>query len=401
MTNGRRRGHGVSANSGAPLLSSTGGRCTTRRQVLRGGVGLLGALTLAACGRGGGGGDDATPQASVVTTVHGYGDPERWKDRDLVVTSWGGEYQRAQERAIFEPFQRLTGATIRREFTDIQQLREQVEDDSTAWDVCDVLQEDVLSLANLGVIAPIDSLTIDLGDLVQGAVQDFAVASSYSATVMAARTDAWENGAVPQSWAEFWDAGRFPGLRGLQRRAEGTLEFALLSDGVAVHELYPLDVERALARIDALWESVGLWWEQGAQPAQLLNADAIALTSVWNSRVERGVADDAPVTTIWHGAAIDGDAWVMPRGARNADVALDFIKFATRPEVCAAFCASIPFGPVNRNAFDFLPEERGRELPTWPENLEHGFLVDHAWWFKHRERVQAEFDAWYADHPSP
>ncbi len=401
MTNGRTPARRHSAESLAQVLTGMRDRRTTRRQVLRGGVGVIGALTLAACGAGRGDADDASPQASAVTAVHGYNDPQRWKDRDLVVTSWGGEYQRAQERAIFEPFQRLTGATIRREFTDTQQLREQVEDDSSEWDVCDVLQEDVLSLANLGVITPIDSLTIDLGDLVQGAVQDFAVASSYSATVMAARTDAWENGAVPQTWAEFWDAGRFPGLRGLQRRAEGTLEFALLSDGVATTDLYPLDVDRALARIDELWASVGLWWEQGAQPAQLLNASAIALTSVWNSRVERGVADDAPVTTIWNGAAIDGDAWVIPRGARNADVALDFIKFATRPEVCAAFCASIPFGPVNRNAFDFLSDERGPELPTWPQNLERGFLVDHAWWFKHRERVQAEFDIWYADHPEP
>jgi putative spermidine/putrescine transport system substrate-binding protein len=78
---------------------------------------------------------------------------------------------------------------------------------------------------------------------------------------------------------------------------------------------------------------------------------------------------------------------------------MDFINFATRPEVCAAFASLVPFGPVHGGAFDLLPEEVARRLPSFPQNLEQQFALDYDWWFNNREQVEAQFDEWFADHP--
>ena len=58
--------------------------------------------------------------------------------------------------------------------------------------------------------------------------------------------------AVPASWADFWDVKRFSGPRGLRNNPRGTLEIALLADGISAEKLYPLNLDRAFAKLDEL-----------------------------------------------------------------------------------------------------------------------------------------------------
>jgi putative spermidine/putrescine transport system substrate-binding protein len=340
-----------------------------------------------------------SPTAVVVPSVAGYEDPARWEGRTLTVSSWGGEYQDAQEQAIFEPFQRLTGAKIETEMTDTSVLRRQVETDEVRWDVSDILMEDVLTLANLGTIEELDYNVIDTGGIDPNIRFDHGIGSAYYSTVLSYVTTRWPNLPAPSGWADFWNVDQYPGERGLHQQAQTTLEFALLADNVPINELYPLDVARAFASLERIRPSVTLWWEQGAQPAQILNSGDIAMVAAWNSRVERVRQQGAPVDIQWRGGALQGDAWVIPKGSKSRDVAMDFINFATRPEVCAAFASLVPFGPVNRGAFDLLPDEIARLMPSYPANMEQQFTIDFEWWFKHQEQVVARFEAWIAEHP--
>ncbi|HYI15005.1 MAG TPA: PotD/PotF family extracellular solute-binding protein, partial [Thermomicrobiales bacterium] len=123
------------------------------------------------------------------------------------------------------------------------------------------------------------------------------------------------------------------------------------------------------------------------------------MVSAWHSRIYRLHEENSAVAIQWNGGAISGDSWVIPKGAPNRDVAMDFINFATRPEVCAAFSTLVPFGPVNTNTFDLLPAEIVDRLPTAPQHRDVQFMTDFEWWFQHREAVDAEFEDWLAEHP--
>jgi putative spermidine/putrescine transport system substrate-binding protein len=374
----------------------------SRRRFLQLATLAAGGALLSAC-RGEEGADPTpvptpTPAEDVlVAEVEGYDDPSVWQGRTLTVTSWGGEYQAAQERAIFEPFQRLTGAVIETAQSDIPALRRQVTAGEIRWDVCDVLLDDVLPLANVGAVEPLDYNVIQSLGIYPDVRLDHGVGSSYFSTVLAYRTDRWPEAAPPAGWQDFWNQETYPGTRGLHRDPQSTLEFALLSDGVELDDLYPLDVERALARLESIVPNMVLWWEQGAQPTQMMSTGDLDMVGAWNSRVDRIRQDGALVEIQWNGGALSGDAWVIPRDAPNRDVAMDFINFATRPEVMAAFATLVPFGPVNRFAFDLLTTEAAARLPSYPGHKQQQFTVNFEWWFRHREAVQERFNDWYTE----
>ncbi|MEX1158101.1 MAG: ABC transporter substrate-binding protein [Thermomicrobiales bacterium] len=363
-----------------------------------------GGIWLPGCGDGSNGNQPAATATAtsasddaLVLAVPGYDDPTVWAGRTLTVTSWGGEYEDAQQRAIFEPFERLTGARIEVGTTDIAQLRAMVEDEETEWDVSDVLNEDVLPLANLGVLETLDFNVIDHDGILDNARTDHSVGSSFYSTLLAYRTDRWPDLPPPGSWRDFWDVERYPGTRGLHRKAQGTLEFSLLADGVALNELYPLDLPRAFASLDRIRPALTLWWEQGAQPVQMVTSGDLDMVSVWHSRILGFEDEEAAVAVQWDGGALSGDSWVIPGGAPNLDVAMDFINFASRPEVCAAFSSLVPFGPANGNTFELLPDEIVAQLPTAPQHRDLQFTIDYEWWFQRREAVEAEFEEWFAE----
>ena len=82
---------------------------------------------------------------------------------------------------------------------------------------------------------------------------------------------AWDRGKFQgtPSWQDFWDIARVPGKRGLQRSPRGTLEIALLADGVAPGDVYRAlrgddGVQRAFRRLDQLLPYI-VWWAPGAR----------------------------------------------------------------------------------------------------------------------------------------
>ena len=74
----------------------------------------------------------------------------------------------------------------------------------------------------------------------------------------------------PKTWADLFDAEKFPGKRTFYKwSAPGVIEAALLADGVAPDKLYPLDLDRAFKKLDTIKDDI-IWWIGGAQSQQLL-----------------------------------------------------------------------------------------------------------------------------------
>lgn len=335
-----------------------------------------------------------TPTLSELV-VPGYDDPNRWKGRTIVVTSWGGALQDALRQAIYEPFARLTGCQILEDTTDEAKLRTMVESGTVQWDVVDVGTEAVIPMGRLNLLEPLDYSKIETQDIFPELILEHGVGYFYYSTCLAFRTDKFPN-KLPESWADYWDIQGFPGPRAFQKYPQwGPIEAALLADGVPLNELYPLDLDRAFRSLDRIKPHIIVWWEAGAQPAQLLTDGEVFLTDAWIARIQvliEGGATNLGYT--WNQGRLSSDSLVIARGSKNVDVAHDFINFALRPEIQERFALLYPDGPANKRAFERLPAERLAVLPSAPQNKALQVYPDYQWWADHLEEVVERFNQW-------
>src|SRR5699024_5389925 len=128
----------------------------------------------------------------------------------------------------------------------------------------------------------------------------------------------------PEGWKDFFDTGSFPGKRtAYQWPSAGVFEMALLADGVEADDLYPIDFDRAFAKLDEI-KSEMQWWDTGAQSQQLLASGEVSMGHVWDGRIYPIVQDGANVAIDWHQNIKTGDVLVIPKGSKNKEAAMEF-----------------------------------------------------------------------------
>lgn len=367
----------------------------------------MGALGLAGCG-----GDSQSPreilatptpeptqappaptQPPISSPVAGYQDPARWAGRTLTVATAGvGEYLDALTAAFFDAFQHDTGAIVRHDQfgrDGTANLISQVETGEILWDVMLVPMNEVLTLSEQGYLAAIDYNVVDNSALYPQLTLQHGVGAEIYSTTMVYSVSLKEG---PEDWAAFWDLSRFDGTRALRRSPVGTLEFALLADGVTIDKLYPLDTERAFASLGRIRDAT-LFYEDSKQPVELVRTGQVGLASSWTVRTT--LPDVASlVQPVWNQGMISADAWVTPRGAANTDLAMSFINYATRAVPTANFSRLQPFGPVNQNALDLLLPEVAATLPNYVEHFGLQFFENWSYWRDHRDVLTAQFEDW-------
>jgi putative spermidine/putrescine transport system substrate-binding protein len=345
--------------------------------------------------------EELTPtptQPPIASAVAGYGDPARWNGRTLTVAAWGGDYQDAQDDAFFKPFSAATGASIQQKVADIGSLRDQVDSEDVAWDVLTVPMEQMVRLARDNILTPMNYDVVDRTPLYPDIALEYGVGVAYFSATMIYGAGSSN---VPQDWTSFWDVGlatpdadiAVENLRCLRRHPIGTLEFALLADGVPIEALYPLDVDRAFASLDKVRDNVLVWWQESKEPAELIAAQAVAMASSWNVRIPQlDLTDEVRIN--WYEGMLSADAWIVPRGAQNTDVAFDFINYATRAVPQANFALLVPYGPVNIDAFPLIRDDRVAMLPSAPGNKPLQFVENWSYWAENEDRLTARFEAW-------
>jgi len=316
----------------------------------------------------------------------------------LVVCSFGGTFQEAQRKAFFEPFQNETGITIK-EATysgEASIIEAMVKSGKVEWDVVDVEHAVLLLGKSKGLYEPIDYTVVDSSALFPEAVDQHGVGADFYSTLIAYNEQNYPDPAKrPKGWSHFWDTKKYPGPRSLRNNPYTTLEFALLADGVQPDKLYPLDVDRAFASLDKLKKNVTVWWTQGQQPPQLLSDKEVVLSSAWSGRIWNARKQkQLPLSMVWQGGLLEPEWWVIPKGAKNKDLAMKFIEFASRAENQAKMAEYFGVGPTNKNSFAHLDKNLVAELPTYPENKAKQVSINGEWWAKNQDKVTERWNKW-------
>lgn len=315
--------------------------------------------------------------------------------QEMVFTSWGGTTQDAQTQAWATPFTKATGiAVVQDGPTDYGKLKAMVEAGRVTWDVVDVEYDYALQACGQGLLEPLDFSVIDREDLDPRFVSDCAVGSFYFSFVLGYNPASFPD-AQPASLADLFDTERFPGKRTFyQWAAPGVIEAALLADGVAPEDLYPLDLDRAFAKLDTIKDDI-IWWSGGAQSQQLLASGEAPIGLFWNGRLAAIQADGLDVGIVWEQNITAADALVVPRGAPNREAAMRFIAHATSPEAQAEFAALTGYAPINLRAPDLMDPAIRATLPDMQTAMQ--INADLTYWGEHRDEIAARWYAWQAE----
>lgn len=338
--------------------------------------------------------------------------------KQVTVVSWGGAYTKSQVEAYHKPFIEGTGAKIISEDYNggLAEIKAQVEAGNVTWDIVDVELSDAVRACDEGLAEEIDpSILADAPDGTS-AIDDFiagtldvpcAVPTIVWSTVFAYDSEKMADG--PKTISDFFDLDAFPGKRGLRKNPKANLEMALMADGVSPDEVYDVlstdeGVDRAFAKLDTIKDDV-VWWEAGAQPPQLLADGEVAMTTAYNGRIFNAVAaEDKPFEIVWDGQVWDLDLWIIPKGAKNKEAAMDFLAFSTSTQPLADQASWISYGPARKSSsplvasYNSKPElKMGPQMPTAPENFKKALQNDFEFWADNADELNERFNSWLSN----
>ncbi len=311
---------------------------------------------------------------------------------DMVFTSWGGTTQDAQNETWGTPFTEATGVNVLLDGpTDYGKLQAMVEAGQVVWDVVDVEYDFAVQAAKAGLLEPIDFSIVDRAAIDPRFVNDHAVVSFPFSFVLAYNTTAFD-GNKPENWADLFDTAKFPGKRAFYKwSSPGALEIALLADGVAPKDLYPLDLDLAFAKLDTIKKDI-VWWGGGAQSQQLIASGETPMGMFWDLRLFPLQASGQPVSIVWTGSLASADMLVVPKGAPNKDAAMKFLATAASAKGQAEFMAKITSEVVEGI------EGTGGTVQPVPTDLEATRVsLDLEYWGNNREKIAERWYAWQAE----
>lgn len=318
------------------------------------------------------------------------------QDKSVTIASWGGSYQEAQSKALFEPAAANTGVEVKQEtYGGMSDVRLQVSSGQVTLDIVASGSGSAARAAAEGLLEKLDFDVIDVSTFYPSLYTDYCLGGDVFSTVYAWNTETFgDNG--PQSWADFWDVEKFPGTRAYRGAVAGALEPALMADGVAPEDVYSVldsedGIERAIDKIRELKSDIAVFWTSGAQQAQLMKDGEVDMTTGWNGRFDNAAKDGAMVKYSFNQALLDYDCFAIPKGAPNRDTAMEFLNEISKPEYQDDLPKYITYGPTNKAAYDTgeITAAVAAGLPSSPENAALQLPVSLDWYAKW-ETIAAE-----------
>jgi len=331
---------------------------------------------------------------------------------EITFTSWTGPYMRSQMLGFVRPYEEANGTRVHVEHYagGIAEIRDQVESANVVWDVVDLTQADSLRACDEGLLENLDGIQLPDGadgtgfrdDFVDGALNDCGVGVIVWATAFGYSKDAYGDN-PPSTISDFFDTQTYPGRRAIRDDPTVVMEWALIADGVAPEDVYglletPEGVERALETMEAIKPGLQLW-ENGREPVRLLNSGEVAMTSIWaTTGAVASREEGADFSIVWHGRVIELDLFGIPKGSRNREAAIDFIRFASSSQSLANMVGYLPNGPTRRSSLALVSDEVLAQLPNNPAfDDEITIRSDAEWWSRNHAALEEAFDAWLAE----
>ena len=310
---------------------------------------------------------------------------------EIVAVNWGGDALKYMKTAWGDPYVKDTGINVVWDGTgpSAGKIKAMVESKHVTWDVCDSGSGSTLVMGKNGYLDEFDYGIVDKGKLLKPQFAYKWGMANYLFSYVIAWDSAKFGDKKPKSWADFWNLKEFPGKRTMRKDIQGSLEAALMADGVPFDKIYPIDVDRAFKKLKEIKDQT-IFWAAGAESQQLLRDGEVTMGSLWNTRVNALVKDtNERITWIWEQGILCDGCWVVPKGNPAGKDVYKFIASTQIPERQVMLFDLFGNGPANPAAIPLVPADKKRFDPG--SNAEVQLAIQAAWYGENQDRVNNDF----------
>lgn len=378
---------------------------TARSRVLSGVIALLASCLLVACGdsKSDSQGTADAPQTASETTQDPAIPPEIFEGMEggtlSIYSTTGGKVATAKEKTIYKTFEENSGMSVREDFTnaDTTKFFAAMEAGQAPWDLVELANPADWSRAEeKGYLAKLDPAVVPLDELEPGNSNEYGFRFERFGFVLAWNTDKWpESGNPPDNMTDLYNTAEFPGKRCMFNYPQygATLESALLADGVSKEDLYPLDVDRALKKLDTIKKDI-VWWSSGDQAQRLFETGECDIGVIWSGRVyDAAVKNGKPLAATWNNALYTDTVYAIPKSAPHPKAAQAYLAtWLLDRQGQRDFVKEIPYPtPIKGLTYD---AEISKWMPVG-KNLEAAIQEDDTGYYpEHIEELTKTFTKW-------
>lgn len=321
----------------------------------------------------------------------------------VVIATAGGTFQEALGNAFYGGFTEQTGIPVTPVTINPSEQWAKVKADSESgnvqWDIVNVgpdslvLQQEFL--ADLGpTCEEIPNMAVNAGS---GVCQQHGFLYILGGYIGAYDTSLFPEGG-PTDAAGFFDTETYPGPRCLaSNEPVYNMILALAADGVTQEELWPLDIDRALAKLDTLKPSIATWWESGDQAMQNWRNGECAMSAFFAGRVKALQNEGAPVLQIWKGFPRDISGFGILKDAPHPNAARAFVNYFfsdAAAQGAADFAVATNYDPANIKANELMPPVDDSTRATNPDNWNAMMSLDVSALQQQQAEIEERWQAW-------
>ena len=345
----------------------------TRRGLLkRGGIGASALLlpgVLAACGSSSSSSSGAASSNAAASTESPALTKvlDNIKSKQVIVATYGGDTEAARKKVFWDPFTARTKVQVIE--ADAGALGDQMQQGliPTKWDAFHGSTDEAYAALLTGKkkIPRLPSLAWE--NLIEKRFEPYMWQSFFIGYVPATLPGNF-TGTQPTTWADFFDTKKFPGKRAWpgEPYTSGTRQAALLADGVAPDKVYPMDIERADAKIKSIFSDF-LFYQQFPQAQSFLTSHAVSMSfgpnGLFHELQTKGVSVDIILTAT---PILEANGMNIMPDPPNLDAVTALACFCNQPELQAQFAAMTNYGPPTKEAFSKLTKTQIAALPNAP-----------------------------------
>jgi len=312
--------------------------------------------------------------------------------KEVVFSMWGGDAEAVYAEAWGKPFEEASGIPVYLDGSGPTRgkIRAMVEAGNVTWDVCDSGLGTQTTLGRDGFLEPIDYSIVDKDKVLPGLAYEWGVTGYVYSSVLTWNDERFGDD-PPKDWADFWNVEKYPGKRVVWKYMVGVLEAALMADGVAPEDVYPMDLERALSKVAEIKDHLILW-DSGASSQQVFLSGEVVMGQIWHTRANILEEETGgQIKSTFNQGVVQPGVWVVPKGNPAGAAAQEFMASMQDPERQLILLEALGNGPANPAASELTDEAMAARNPASPQNMARQVAQNQEWYGELHEEAEKRF----------